>query len=308
MADNGKYMREAKCKFTWYKVTHRFCWTSSRLNRTGLINSDLCRRRQMDAFLHWCCPVLQLSPSNWLWRTLPSLPRLCLRDRTWIHNSSNGEFPGIMVSTRITLWKTSFLQQDEGRHWQKSTNVGCFLDSYHIMAVLWTLSHDATCSSALLFVFIYLSMSLLLKMVNNEVRLTKWIVVLPHTKEKNNKNLNTKKMDYQTNTEVTQNPFKIWNRLEEAIPNNFCLFEHWNSLFLCVQSKKSKRLHQIWFRTEVKRPSSESTCCSVQHFRKEQEVMSDTARAIGGNTDSVAMDMMLFLRIPRWNPNLPGAF
>lgn len=107
--------------------------------------------------------------------------------------------------------------------------------------------------------------------------------------KRNNKNLNYKKMDYQNNTEDTQSPFKKWNRREEAITNNFaCLTTE--ILCFCVFKTKSP--------------------LAVLHstLEKEQEVMSDTARAIGGDTDTVAMDMMLFLRRPRWNPNLPGAF
>lgn len=184
MADNGKHMREAKCKFTWYKVT-QILLDTVKTQQNGF-NKQQCVPETSDA--RFLTLVLPSSTAQPVQLTLPSSPRLCLLDRTWIHNTSDGEFPGIMVSTRITLWKTSFLQQDEWRHRQKSTDVGCFLDSYDIMAVVWTLSHDATCfynvSSALLFVFIYLTMSLLLKMVNNEVRLTKWIAVLHRTKEK----------------------------------------------------------------------------------------------------------------------------
>lgn len=58
--------------------------------------------------------------------------------------------------------------------------------------------------------------------------------------KRNNKNLNYKKMDYQNNTEDTQSPFKIWNRREEAIPNNFaCL--NTEILCFCVCKTKSPR-------------------------------------------------------------------
>lgn len=172
--------------------------------------------------------------------TLPSSPRLCLLDRTWIHNISDGEYPGIMVSTRITLWKTSFLQQDEWRHRQKSTNVGCFLDSYDIMAVVWTLSHGATCfynvSSALLIVFIYLSMSLLLKMVIKRF-VSQSESLYCHAPKRNNKNLNYKKMDYQNNTEVTQSPIKIWNRQRKLYQTILLVWTLKFCVFVCAKQK-----------------------------------------------------------------------
>lgn len=165
---NGKHIREAKGKFTQYKITHRFNWTPSRLNRMGLINSNLswkCRR-DIGTFSHciWECPVIQ--PfwrtileylSNWLGKTLPVSPRLSLLgDRTQIHNISDREFSVVMVSTTVATgiilrhWKkakiywtkrmgkydeeNSFLwpyaQQDKWRTQPKSINVGSFWISH----------------------------------------------------------------------------------------------------------------------------------------------------------------------------------
>lgn len=97
---NGKYIREAKGKFTQYKITHRLYWTPSRLNRMGLINSNLCWKckRDIGTFLHciWECPVIQ--PfwrtileylSNWLEKNFTCIAKT---EFTWGQNPNTQHF------------------------------------------------------------------------------------------------------------------------------------------------------------------------------------------------------------------------
>lgn len=124
ISDNGKYIREARGKFTQYKLIHRYYWTPQRLNRAGIMDNNLCWKCQKDigTLLHciWECPVIQPfwktvldNLSNWLGRDIPLCPRLCLLgDKTRALNTTNSEISvimaGITTAARTILkhWKT----------------------------------------------------------------------------------------------------------------------------------------------------------------------------------------------------------
>lgn len=133
ISDNGKYIREARGKFTQYKLIHRYYWTPQRLNRAGIMDNNMCWKCQKDigTLLHciWECPVIQPfwktivgNLSNWLGRDIPLCPRLCLLgDRAQALNITNGEFAvimtGITTAARTILkhWKTP--ERPELKEW-----------------------------------------------------------------------------------------------------------------------------------------------------------------------------------------------
>ena len=102
--DNGKYIREAKGKFTQYKIIHRYYFTPLRLYRMGEMNKNVCWKCQKDAgtLSHciWQCPstqpfwrfVLEYL-GKWAGRKIPVSLRLCLLgDRSQLCNVSSKEF------------------------------------------------------------------------------------------------------------------------------------------------------------------------------------------------------------------------
>lgn len=146
ISNNGKFIREAKGKFTQYKITHRYYWTPQRLNRAGIMNNNLCWKCQKDigTLLHciWECPVIQPfwktvldNLSKWLGSGIPLSPRLCLLgDRSQIVNISSGEFSVIMAGTTtaaraiLKLWKTP--KAPELKEW---INIMVKTASYEVM-------------------------------------------------------------------------------------------------------------------------------------------------------------------------------
>ena len=129
ISDNGKYIREAKGKFTQYKIIHRYYFTPLRLYRMGVMDNSLCWKCQKEAgtLLHciWQCPCIQ--PfwrfvleylGQWAGRKLPVSPRLCLLgDRSQLHNMSSKAFSVIMVG--ITVAARTIL-----KHWKTVTIPG----------------------------------------------------------------------------------------------------------------------------------------------------------------------------------------
>lgn len=125
LADCGKYVREAREKFTQYKIIHRYYHTPVRLYRMKLMNDNMCWKckTEVGTFLHcvWECGLV--NPfwvkvvdflSNWSGSAIPLTPAVCLLgDRSQIPNISKGTFSVIMVGlvivSRVILrhWKTA---------------------------------------------------------------------------------------------------------------------------------------------------------------------------------------------------------
>lgn len=89
VAECGKYVREARSKFTHYKVLHRYYFTPSRLHRMKLLSDDLCWKCRIEkgTFIHciWGCtlvrPLWEQIVSilgGWLGLEMPCCPELCL--------------------------------------------------------------------------------------------------------------------------------------------------------------------------------------------------------------------------------------
>lgn len=123
LADNGKYIKEVRCKFIQYKILHRFYWTPCRLFRIGLVNSNVCWKckKETGTFLHliWECALIKpfwdtilKFLEKWIDVTLPLCPRLCLLgDKTTIPRLTKEVHSVLMVgltsAARIILrhWK-----------------------------------------------------------------------------------------------------------------------------------------------------------------------------------------------------------
>ena len=113
MSQCGKFVKECKCKLTQYKIIQRYYWTPVRLNRLGLMNNKLCWKCQNDnsTLIHclWECPVIQRfwtvvmqCLSDWLERTVPPCPKLCLLgDKGQISDLSKDRFSVIMVGVSV---------------------------------------------------------------------------------------------------------------------------------------------------------------------------------------------------------------
>ena len=69
ISENGKYIREAKGKFTQYKIMHRYYFTPLRLYRMGVMNNNLCWKcqKEVGTFLHciWQCPSIPFGDLFW---------------------------------------------------------------------------------------------------------------------------------------------------------------------------------------------------------------------------------------------------
>ena len=125
VADCGKYVKEARGKFTQYKVLHRYYFTPSRLHRMKLLNNNVCRKckTEVGTFLHciWECrlvkplwiQVLEIL-SSWFGSEVPLRPMLCLLgDRSQIPNISKCTFSVIIVSL-MTVCRVIL------RHWKET--------------------------------------------------------------------------------------------------------------------------------------------------------------------------------------------
>ena len=127
LADNGKYIKEIRCKFIQYKILHRFYWTPCRLFRMGLMNNDIfwkCKK-ETGTFLHliwdcgmvkpFWCKILKFL-ETWTTINLPICPHLCLLgDKTVIPQLTKDAHTvlivGITSAARIIL-----------RHWKSPEN------------------------------------------------------------------------------------------------------------------------------------------------------------------------------------------
>ena len=123
----GKFVRESRSKFTQYEIIHRYYWIPARLHRTGLSNNNLCWKCQEEKghFSHciWDCSLVQpfwkkilRCMSEWLGRTLPISPRLCLLgDKSQVHNISKLSVVMIGLTTAartvLTYWKSAKPQE-----------------------------------------------------------------------------------------------------------------------------------------------------------------------------------------------------
>lgn len=62
VADNGKYIKDTRGKFTQYKILHRYYWTPCRLFKVGLISTNTCWncKTEMGTFIHliWECSMV----------------------------------------------------------------------------------------------------------------------------------------------------------------------------------------------------------------------------------------------------------
>ena len=63
LRNTGKYIKEARGKFTQYRLIHRFYFTPSKLHRMGLLANNLCWKCQTGTgtFLHaiWECKLVK---------------------------------------------------------------------------------------------------------------------------------------------------------------------------------------------------------------------------------------------------------
>lgn len=125
IAQNGRYVKEARGKFIQYKVLHRYYWTPCRLFKVGLTNNDLCWKctKEMGTYLHviWECPMVKPLWHSvlkyleaWAGVTLPVSPRLCLLgDKTETPTLNRKAYSilmvGITTCLRIILryWKST---------------------------------------------------------------------------------------------------------------------------------------------------------------------------------------------------------
>lgn len=126
IAQNGRYVKDARGKFIQYKILHRYYWTPCRLFKIGLTNNNLCWKcaKEMGTFLHllWECPMVEPFWRSvlkylevWAGVVLPLSPRLCLLgDKTETPPLTNSAYSVLMVgitsAARIIL-----------RHWKSST-------------------------------------------------------------------------------------------------------------------------------------------------------------------------------------------
>lgn len=89
LSHSNKYIREARGKFTQYKLIHRWYFTPSKLHRMGIMPNNICWKCSSvpGTFLHaiWECgtvyPFWQRvldSIARWIGLTIPMSPRLCL--------------------------------------------------------------------------------------------------------------------------------------------------------------------------------------------------------------------------------------
>lgn len=125
LAGSGKYVKEARGKFTQYKIIHRYYHTPVRLHRMKLLNDNKCWKCKtgLGTFLHciWECTLV--APfwvevvdflSEWCGSAVPLTPVMCLiGDRYQLPNIPKGTFSVIMVglitASRVILrhWKTA---------------------------------------------------------------------------------------------------------------------------------------------------------------------------------------------------------
>ena len=125
IANAGKYIKEARGKFTQYKLIHRFYYTPSKLNRMGLLQDSLCWKCKTETgtFLHvlWECELVHPfweKIIEYLGKCLdieiPVSPRLCLLgDQTQLPDVSKYDFAvikvGLITAARniLRLWKST---------------------------------------------------------------------------------------------------------------------------------------------------------------------------------------------------------
>lgn len=125
LAGCGKYVKEARGKFTQYKIIHRYYHTPVRLHRMKLLNNNICWKCKtgLGTFLHciWECPLV--APfwaeavdflSEWSGEVIPLTPVMCLLgDRSQIPTVPKKLLSviivGLITASRVILrhWKTA---------------------------------------------------------------------------------------------------------------------------------------------------------------------------------------------------------
>lgn len=123
MLHSCKFVKEARGKFTQYKLIHRWYFTPSKLQRMGIMNSDVCWKCQSNTgtFLHAIWECNKIYPfwvrildqiSVWIDMAVPKSPRLCLLgDMAVIPGRNKCKYSvlkvGILTAARVILsvWK-----------------------------------------------------------------------------------------------------------------------------------------------------------------------------------------------------------
>ena len=123
IANAGNGIREARGKFTQYKIIHRYYYTPTRLQKMGIADNNMCWKckEEVGTYMHmiWECRLVNPfwgkvleSMGKWVQQTLPLQPRLCLLgDKKVVPGLNKNAFTiikvGLVTAARIIMrnWK-----------------------------------------------------------------------------------------------------------------------------------------------------------------------------------------------------------